>query len=201
MHIERETYYEVDLRQIEQHKEDLTITYNHTNPTNGQPCLQETSYTNAPTYQEIANQCYFNYLRVYTPPASELLNSSRHSISGEILISGVPWDSSAQASSEFVDFATFSNFFMVPRGESVTSTLNYSLPQTIVQTDDGQYRYQLWLQKQAGIGPETVTIVISLPKDSTLINSSPYSLLLSQDNKVQFTIELRSDTLISLSFN
>lgn len=201
MNIERETQYEVDLSSLERPQASLSVQYTHTSAANGQPCLQETSYANAPTYQELADQCYFNYLRVYAPPTSELLDASTHTIPEGILLSGLPWNSAAVANAEFANFATFNNFMMIPRGESVTTSMRYTLPQTVVQTEDGQYIYQLWLQKQAGMAAETVTVIISLPQDRKFINSLPQPVVINQDNTVQFTIELTSDSLISVTFN
>ena len=200
MHIQRQINYDVKLEPNAQSQASLTINYTHTNPANGQPCIQETTYENAPTYQEVADQCYFNFLRVYVPAQSTLTSSTLHVIPENILLSGNPWQETAVTSAEFADFTTFSNLLMVPRAESLISSMTYSLPPTVVQTDSEQHTYQLLLRKQAGTNSEIVTFTVTLPEGSRVISATPAPTAVTQDGMLHYSFTLTTDKIITISF-
>ncbi len=168
LHIERTFAYEVDLskRLPAAH---LAINYNHTAADNEMPCFQNVPYNNAPSYQEVADQCYFNFLRVYAPAESQLQWMTGHIIPGEMLLLGNPWERSGEAGQEFAGFMTFTNFMMVPRSNTVTTEVAYTLPEAVVQQEGNHQIYRLWLRKQAGTGPEPVTITVTLPEGAVLV--------------------------------
>ena len=73
MFIERTYSYDLSLNPNGPSTANLEIHYNHTNlPADTEICEQGISYANAPNYQEIAERCYFNFLRVYTPANATL---------------------------------------------------------------------------------------------------------------------------------
>jgi hypothetical protein len=200
LYINRSIEYEVDLTDISQPVAHLEITYQHKGPANEAACLQWVPYDNAPTYLEVADQCYFNFLRVYVPPSSELNWATQYLIPGEMRVTGEPWTRSGQAIQEFADFITFTNFVMVPRTQTIATDMAYQLPRTILRQEAGLQTYQLWLRKQAGTGLEPVTVIITLPQGAELQNSSaPYPPRVD-GRKLTFTLELTEDTLISLTY-
>ncbi len=199
LHMDRATKYEIDLAAPEP-QAHLTITYRHAGPENEAPCFQTVFYDSAPTYAEVADQCYFNFLRVYAPPESELEWSTQHIIPGEMTVTGVPWERSGQAINEFADFTTFTNFLMVPRSQTLQTELAYTLPQTAVQPQDNHQRYQLWLRKQAGMEPEAVTITITLPEGAVVLDTQSPEAPVVDGRLVTFTFNLVEDSLIALDF-
>ena len=52
----------------------LTVTYTHGGPANAEPVCDRSPRYGA-TYADMAARCYWDYLRVYVPPGSELLGS------------------------------------------------------------------------------------------------------------------------------
>ena len=196
LYIDRATEYEVDLTDISQPKAHLKITYHHTGPVNDTACLQWVSYDNAPTYLEVANQCYFNFLRVYTPQNSELTWTTQHFIPGEMRVTEQTWAKEGQAINEFANFTTFTNFLVVPHNQSLATEVVYTLPSTVVN----QHTYQLWVRKQAGSKTEKVTVTIVLPTGSHLSGFTAPQPPTTSESIVTFTFELTEDTLISLTF-
>ncbi len=203
MHIQRSIDYQVVLNENGTGQATLLVTYDHTNPPeNGTGCVQKISYTNAPTYQEIADKCYFNFLRVYAPNGATLLGATQHSIPAGILLDDLAWNKPANAMQEFANFMTFSNFLMVPRGESLHTQFAYDLPAEVMQQQNGRTVYQLWLQKQAGTPNQPYTVTIQLPEGSKVdeATASTEATLSSEGNQLQITLDLQEDTLITVAF-
>lgn len=203
MHVDRAYTYHVDLVPNGQSTAVLTINYTYTQPpADDAPCEQSISYENAPTYQEIADRCYFNYLRVYAPPNATLTNATRHTIPAGTLISGLPWEKPAETTTEFASFTTFANFMMLPRGETLNTEFAYNLPQTILQQENSSFSYNLWLQKQASTEAETVTVIITLPPNSTILNvtATGEAIINNQSSSAEITLNLDTDTLLTVTF-
>ena len=203
MHMQRTIHYQVAINADHTALATLTLAHTHTNPpTAGEGCVQEISYDNAPTYQEIADRCYFNFLRVYSSPGATLRQATQHSIPAGILLGGAAWAKPATATQEFANFVTFSNFMMVPRGESLTTQFVYDLPATVVQQQDGRTIYQLWLRKQAGTPDEPYTVEVQLPAGSTAVRATASSAatIVQQEALVQINLNLQTDTLITVEF-
>lgn len=203
MHIQRTTHYQVTLNADGSGQAGLTLDYNHTNPPGDDGgCIQEMTYGNLPTYQEIADRCYFNFLRVYAPPSSTLINATGHAISEGILLGGDAWMKPPGTTTEFTDFTTFTNFLLVPRGEMLSTNFTYALPANIVQQRDGRSLYQLWVRKQAGTSSQPVTIQLLLPEGSTAteiaLNSD--ATILNEGSQVTVTLNLEKDTLLIVAF-
>ena len=201
LHISRSYTYTVDFS-TENPQAHIAINYLHNGPENNSPCYQSVSYANAPTYQEVADQCYFNFLRVYTPSGSSPNWTTEHFIPAQALITGIPWTSETKTITEFTDFTTFTNFLMVQRNQMLVTEIAYTLPETVLQQYDSSQRYQLFLRKQAGTGPERVTLNFILPPDGALLDiEAPHVQDLRNDNHtVTIIINLVEDTTISLDF-
>ncbi|MCA9954343.1 MAG: DUF4012 domain-containing protein [Anaerolineales bacterium] len=203
MYIERSTTYQVTIEADGSAQAELTVDYHHTNPPGDENgCTQEISYANAPTYQEIADRCYFNFMRVYAPIGSSLLDATNHTIPAGILINEAAWDRPANSVNEFADFTTFTNFMMVPRGESLTTSLHYELPAAVVQKQEGHSIYQLWLRQQAGTNGQPVTVSLTLPLGSTAVQvtTSNDAIITNEGNHVEVQLDLQTDTLLTVVF-
>lgn len=203
MHITRNIAYDVALDAAGTAIADLTVSYNYANiPGEPAPCEQGISYGNAPSYEEIANRCYFNYLRVYAPAGAVLHEATPHFIAADALVSGLPWNSPAETTHEFADFTTFSNFMMVPRGETLATNFTYQLPATVIRGENGRTTYQLWLRQQAGTLGDAVSVMLTLPPGSsvTQAESSQDARISQQGNQVEFLLNLQRDTLLTVVF-
>ncbi|KAA3663036.1 MAG: DUF4012 domain-containing protein [Chloroflexi bacterium] len=201
--IDRQTNYTVNLTDSSTPQSTLQINYAHNHEgAAGEPCYQGDTfalYAQKPEYAEIADQCYWNYLRVYAPSQANLATATELTVSGETLLSGQDWQSEAISLPELDELNTFANFMMVPKATSLSTEYSYTLPATILQqTKDGQ-NYQLFLQKQAGMKPEPVIVTIELPSTVDIVAYSPSSATIN-GNRVTFDLMLTSDYTISITY-
>jgi len=150
----------------------LTLTYTQT----GQPidaCRHELiPYTLDLTYDQLVQQCYWNYRRVLVPSGAALLDASRPSIGPVRLITGRVADGATAVGTE-LDRASFNTLVVVPRGASISGTLRYALPGSIITPDGAARTYRLRVQKQSGAGPWPLTVRLSWPAGWRLLDSEP----------------------------
>ncbi len=198
--ITRQTNYEINLAS-DTPQATVTINYNHLGDASDDDCSQDIAdeYAVAANYEEIANQCYFNYLRVYAPSGATLTNSTPHTVPTGVMLDGRIRNTSAQTTPEFNDFTTFGTFFMLPRAQSLSSQMEYQLPPSVVQATANGQAYRLLLFKQAGTPAEPVTVTITLPPNTTFISASiPPSNI--DDQTITITLNLSADTLLELFY-
>ncbi|MCA9925304.1 MAG: DUF4012 domain-containing protein [Anaerolineales bacterium] len=199
--MDRSWKYSVDLTSVEP-TATLDITYQHTGAASDTPCFQgevTELYKETPAYLDIANQCYWNYLRVYAPQQSTLLQAGRHPVPNDEMLNGNGWDGEMSQIEDLPNWTAFANFFRVPRSETTHVNLAYTLPASVVQQTGDANQYQLQLQKQAGTESDPVVVTISLPENAELIAFSPQSAKM-EGNQVSFTLNLTTDTNISITY-
>jgi hypothetical protein len=118
--IQRSLDYQVSLNNDGSGQADLTLAYTHTAPISDVTCAA-IAYGDAPTYQQLANQCLWNHLRLYAPLHSQLVAATEHTIPAAARVYHDITTYPPQTVQEQPGFATFTNYFLVPIGESVTS--------------------------------------------------------------------------------
>ncbi len=111
-----------------------TVTYTHTLAAEVGECVAAPEY--GEDYDAMAARCYFDYVRLYAPGGSRLLE-----------LSGVQEGTAEERMGE-VGTQVFAGYFSVPPGESRTVTFRYRLPEEL-----GPDGYRLVVQRQAGAGP------------------------------------------------
>lgn len=198
--IERALDYAITL--AAQPQAHLTITYHHTGERTGEPCYQgvDQEFEEAAEYLAIADQCYWNYLRVYAPAGSTLLDSSRHVVPGETLYSGITWGSAGQMVEDIPWLTAFANFLLVPRGEEVTTTFTYQLPAgIIVPLASGESLYQLDIRKQPGMKDERLRIMVNLPDGATMLDASPTPIIID-GTQISFELNLKANELVAIRY-
>ena len=179
----------------------LSIDYIHTGPPSEEPCYQgvEEEFDEAADYLALADQCYWNYLRVYAPQGSVLSDSSRHVVPGETLFSGITWDSSGQETDELPWLSTFSNFLLLPRGGSTSAYFTYELPADVQQAAGEDTIYNLAIHKQPGTRAEPLKVTVNLPEGASVLDISPSSVTVD-GNRLIFDIMMDSDIYISIRY-
>lgn len=118
-----------------------TITYTHNYTGEANLCAPEAVY--GKTYDDMIHRCYFNYMRLYVPGGSELVE-----------ITGVDEDSTGSARGE-KGTQVFAGYFSMAPGESKPVTVRYYLPETVAPES-----YNLRIQRQSGTGPLPVMLKI-----------------------------------------
>lgn len=194
VYIQRATHYELFLQEATPRAE-LTVEYTHTGPAKDEPCYQgtEREYELSLPYLASAEKCYWNYLRVYAPANSQLLDSSRHVVPGETLFSGEGWDSAAVQADETPGLSTFANFLLVANNGSETAAFTYNLPAEVVQAVEDSNRYQLTVYKQAGTNAEPLVLVVHLPTNAEVVHISPQPARI-EGNTIYFEQEVNANT-------
>jgi hypothetical protein len=197
--VERALSYDVVLG--DQPQAALAASYHHAGPPSEEPCFQGVAdeYEQAADYLAIADQCYWNFLRVLAPAGSQLVESSRHVVPGDTLFSGRTWDSAAQTLNEFPPLTTFANFLLVPRGEEITAAFRYALPPGVVETGANGSVYRLTIYKQPGARSEPLRATITLPDGATLLEAVP-SPGESDGNRLTYEINLDANLEITLRY-
>lgn len=112
----------------------LTVEYAHPTPIDDYICDITPRYSD--TYEDSAVRCYFNYVRLYAPEGSELIQ-----------IDGLDEDTAEEQKGE-EGLQQFAGYFVMKPGETRRVTFRYTLPPNI-QLDS----YRLRIRRQAGSTP------------------------------------------------
>jgi len=124
----------------------LTVTYTHP-ITQPDPVCAATPYYGE-TYDDMIERCFFNYVRLYAPGASQLAS-----------LDGVQPDSITTTRGEH-GLRIFAGYFVLRPGEQKTITFRYQLPAYLTPTT-----YALIVQRQSGSSPLPLHILVA---DQTL---------------------------------
>ncbi len=194
--LQQEAVYEVDLAEVPP-RATLTLTYTHTSTADVE-CKPEASYT--PTYEGMTERCYWGYLRVLVPQASELLAATSIPVPGHMLWSGEdhPGEVEARSVEEAAVVSWEVITVLAPRSVQARG-LEWTLPSDIVEWDGTQGRYVLTVPKQPGKQAHPVTVRLGLPQGTALMSGSnePYSV---EGRWVTYRLVLDRDLEIDVTF-
>ncbi|MCE7980662.1 MAG: DUF4012 domain-containing protein [Caldilinea sp. CFX5] len=119
-----------------------TITYTHPITIANYTC------TNTPEYGESYNflieRCYYDYVRLYTPPGTELVQATGLDPASVVTQRG-------ENRTQY-----FAGYFILPVGQQHTVSFQYRLPADLTPAN-----YQLLLRRQAGSKPLPVTVTVN----------------------------------------
>ncbi|MGB1249377.1 MAG: DUF4012 domain-containing protein [Candidatus Promineifilaceae bacterium] len=201
--VNREFRYEVDLRESTAISADLFIRYQHAGVASGEACVHGPNlYAGGASlsYNELINLCYFNFLRVYTPVGSQLLDSTSHPAPEGALLLDRTWNGSAATIDEPTDANGFWNFMVLPQGELLTTHMRYTLPETVIRPNpDGSLTYQLTVHKQAGTLATPMMITVQLPSNATLLMQPTPNATVS-GNVISWQFDLERDETFELQY-
>jgi hypothetical protein len=179
---------------------ELDLAYEHTVAASGQPCNQLSNYQGTVLYESLFDLCYWNYLRLYTPAGSQLLDATRHIVPPEDFWTGRGWDGVADSAESEADLAVFDNFLLVKQGETLHSRYQFQLPSSVTRDlENGQRQYNLLLAKQAGSRPQPARVTVTLPAGAQLVAVEPAPVSVD-DGVVVFDVELDRDTQFTVTF-
>jgi hypothetical protein len=175
----------------------LTLVYTHTG-TVDTPCVPEVRYD--PVYTQMMERCYWDYLRVYVPRGSRLLDATRIPVPGEMLLSGEaesgevalypadegPWD-------------VFAVMGVMPPSSQQTRQFIYALPQEVESWDGDEGEFTLRVQKQPGSAGSPLTVRVRLPEGTSLLDATPEPTT-TADGWLIFRTTLAQDRSFSVRF-
>jgi hypothetical protein len=199
-YIDSSLSYEVLLDEAGQGEAVLTAVYTHTLEAEIE-CRQggQVAYSAIPAYAELAEDCFWNYLRLYVPAGSELQQATRHPYDASVFRLSEGWSAGPQAPSELEGVTLFHNFFLLPPRNTVKSVYHYLLPQ-VVQPDEGRQAYELRMIRQAGAAPRPYSVDITLPPGARLREALPGPAYQS-GSRVHFMGELNRDLTIRVVYD
>ena len=185
--------YSVDLAAPAAPRATLTLSHTHTGVVPA-PCVPESRYD--PTYDQMMDRCYWDYLQVFVPKDSRLQDSTRIPVPADEIFSGA-------AESGRVSIAPVANgpwqvwgvLAVLAPGTAQTRSYTLTLPAGAVQWQGKDGLYALRVQKQPGAPPRPLNLRVRLPDQSTLLDATPapgsrqngwlvYQLTLDRDQDV-----------------
>lgn len=145
------------------------------------------------------NACYWNYLRVYAPQGTKLLNYDAQDVPNE-------WMLLRRGQAGRIDLLeeglpgleAFGTLMVVPGGESIGLGFDFALPATVLRPAGNEegFIYRLKIKKQPGTLSIPLTIRIHLPRDATIhsvsegVDFQGNNLIYKGDLQVDRTMEV-----------
>lgn len=168
--VEQAITYQVDLRQSPP-QATLTLVYTNASTAKG-PCRQEPRYGS--TYEDMVERCYWDYLQVYVPQGSRLLDATRIPVPGEALMSGEgeKGEVTVRAADEG-PWLTLGVLGLLPPSTTQTRHFTWTLPSNMVKWQANDGWYALRVQKQPGAPGHPLTVRVRLPEESALVEAVP----------------------------
>jgi hypothetical protein len=162
-------------------------------------CTQFIPYDKNITYDKLIHTCYYDYLRLIVPRGSQLVEASKLPVPGKYLLSGVNTDGKAETfNDDPSDRTIFSQFFVVEYGRQLQTRFEYNLPAVLTDID-GQKKYTLTIQKQAGVSAMPIKVTLTLPDRARLLSTKP-SPTAQSGTSLEFNLRLDVDQQIEIVY-
>jgi hypothetical protein len=149
---------------------------------------------------QIINRCFWNYLRIYTPAETQLLEATLHETPAQFLWRDQAEPAQAQVLAAEAGKTVWGTFFVVPNHSQLETVFRYQLPTQVVEQQADHRRYHLLVQKQAGTLANELQVAIQLPVDRHLIDANPAPNELTPEGWVVFDLTLQRDQEIEIVF-
>jgi hypothetical protein len=197
--VEESLAYAVDLSDPAAPTGRLTVVHTNNAP-QGVPCRQfDVNYHGS--YENLINRCYWDYLRVYKPLETQLLEATPHAVPAAWMESGKTVPARVDALDEGIaGVQGFGTLLVVPGGASLETSFLFQLPAGVIAAGEGSntWVYHLRIQKQGGTPPQALTVRVQLPAGAALLAASPEAQM--EEGDLVFTIKLTEDVEIEVSY-
>jgi hypothetical protein len=191
--------YAVDLTRPNSFKSTLTVSH-----TNGSVGIDSCNHwgkvrVEGEKYYPIQD-CYWNYMRVYTNKGAFLREATPQSIPAEWMIGQESPPAQVDLlNEEIAGVQGFGTIQVVPASDSLTTDFQFLLPPDVLQAwTNNQWMYRLKVQKQPGTRAVPITIRIQLPEGATVIQAPPGATV--EGTLVLFQTDLRLDRQIEVLY-
>ncbi|MFZ5882125.1 MAG: DUF4012 domain-containing protein [Chloroflexota bacterium] len=147
--------------------------------------------------------CYWNYLRVYTPKGTFLVDAKPQTIPSAWMIGQASPPATVDVLSEQAEKVegaqSFGTIQVVPASSSLSTEFQFLLPLNVMRvTEDGQLSYRLKVQKQPGTQAIPITIHIRLPEGAQVTRMPPGATV--DETGVLIQADLRLDLQIEVVY-
>jgi hypothetical protein len=157
-------------------------------------------------YQDLIARCYWNYLRVFVPEGTSLLEASPDAIPAEWMILGEPvparvdvLDNHGAVDQTPPGLNAFGTMVVVPRGEQRVTGFQFALPsEVLTEIGPGEWSYRLVVQKQPGTLAVPLRLQIQLPAGAEVLSAEPNGEQVGDSWLA--TLDLRTDLALILRF-
>lgn len=197
-YIAQQLEYTVDLSNPGAPQADLTLIYQHNGPQVAERCYHFRK-PHSDTYAQLMEQCYWDYVQLYAPGGSRLINASLNPVPGRMLLTGKGRTGEAEVFPEEAGKAVFGTFFVLPSGQRAETRFVYSLPPQVIVEAEGRQEYRLYIQKQGGKGAIPTTIHLRPPSGAKVAGSAPAPSA-QTPNELRYETALETDFQLTLTF-
>ncbi len=199
--IETNVDYQIHINEDGSLRAQVTVTYQNNSISPAPQCVQQAGYP--PTYEEMMEGCYWNYLRIYVPEKAQLLQGPELTLPegslrakyGDMGGDPLPPEVGPVEGGKNV----FATFFVVPPGERREMAFQYQLPSHIAEGKDSTSAYSLVVQKQPGTLAVPLHVTVSLPAGSEVLSTQPEASSLT-GGEVEFQTDLLVDREFEIVF-
>lgn len=147
------------------------------------------------------NACYWNYMRVYKPLGTSLLDAVPQAIPKEWIL----LDRGGRSQVDILDddiegLQAFGTMMVVPGSDTILTEFEFGLPEDIlvISPDTSHVSYSLKVDKQPGTIAIPLTLRIHLPNGSVLVTTPQGTMV--DGNNLLFETDLRLDLNLEVSY-
>lgn len=190
--------YEVTLDEAGRGVAEATLAYVHTY---GEEvaCDQGVFYDQKLTYADLMHDCFWNYVRLYTPAGSTLLDGSNHETPESAFGFSEGWSGgAATAEDDLSSFAVFANFNLLASGDRLETQFRYELPTVVTPVEEGEM-YRLKLIRQPGVPPRSTTVIVHTPPGAEVVSATPAPVD-NDGHSVTFTATPETDLTFTIIY-
>jgi len=192
--------YDVDLGDLKNPKSSLAIFHqNQANPDTicSTPTVPDPT---SPEYWYRTGSCYHNYLRIYVPAGTGLIEATPHFIPAEWMPLGQAIPARVDMLNENIaGLQAYGTLLVVPGGKTLSTSFQFSLAPGVVTGTGSTKTYTLKIQKQPGTLAIPITVRIHLPDTAKITSLSKGANANGKDILIETTLE--TDLIINVAFS
>jgi len=195
--IETSLTYDIDLTDLTKPTSNLVV-FHQNNADSKVPCVQWHGITLEGQESYPVDRCYWDYMRVYTPAGTELIDANPQAIPADWMIRRESVPAQVDILEEEIEGVQgFGLLKVVPGDETVATNFEFMLPVHIIKFQDNLMVYRLRIQKQQGTLVSAI-IRVHIP-NGAIIQSTPSGAII-QDSNILIETDLREDREIEITF-
>jgi hypothetical protein len=193
--VERRLNYQVDLAADGSAQAHLHVEYRHPAPAQSEMCRPELNYE--PVYEQNAERCYWNYLRILAPGAAQLIRGPQVVVDGQHLLRGRSTSGEIDVELLEPDKLSWGQLFLLAPQQGIALDYLYTLPPGTAQQQGDHWEYRLYLQKQPGALATPVEVTVNLPAPAELLKSGQQPLS-QRGTTLTYSLNLQADQEIEI---